>query len=91
MPLLSCAERRNLYALLTERRPCLWPRAVQHLAHMPPKRRRRIRDLRGKLLVGAGDVLPTAALHFIDGNTSIWQPPAPDEEERTIGWAACSC
>jgi len=27
IPLLSCAERRNLYALLTERRPCLWPRA----------------------------------------------------------------
>jgi hypothetical protein len=33
MPLLSCAERRNLYALLTERRPA-YGRSVQRLAHM---------------------------------------------------------
>jgi hypothetical protein len=32
----------------------------ERIAHMPPERRLRIRDLRGELLVGAGDVLPTA-------------------------------
>jgi len=58
MPLLSCAERRNLYAFLTERPPYLMGEGVQRLAHMPPKRRRRIRDLLGELLVDAGDVLP---------------------------------
>jgi len=31
-----------------------------------------------------------ATVHFIDGTASIWHPPAPDEDERTIGWAACS-
>ena len=30
----------------------------QRIAHMAPKRARRIRDLRGELLVGAGDGLP---------------------------------
>ena len=30
----------------------------QRIAHMPPEGRRRIRDLGGELLVGAGDVLP---------------------------------
>jgi hypothetical protein len=30
----------------------------QRIADMPPKRRRRIRDLGRELIVGAGDVLP---------------------------------
>jgi hypothetical protein len=30
----------------------------QRIAHMAPKGRRRIRDLRGELVVGAGDALP---------------------------------
>jgi hypothetical protein len=30
----------------------------QRIAHMRPERRRRVRDLRGELLVGTGDVLP---------------------------------
>ncbi len=30
----------------------------QRIAHMAPEGRRRIRDLGGELLVGAGDVLP---------------------------------
>ena len=30
----------------------------QRIAHVSPKRRRRIRDLRGEFLVGSGDVLP---------------------------------
>ena len=31
------------------------------------------------------------AFPSVDGIASIWHPPAPDEEERTIGWAACFC
>jgi hypothetical protein len=31
-----------------------------------------------------------ATVRFIDGTASIWHPPAPGEDERTIGWAACS-
>ena len=30
----------------------------QRIAHMAPERRRRIRDLRGELAVGAGDTTP---------------------------------
>ena len=36
----------------------LMAEGVQHLAHMPPERRRRIFDPLGELLVGATDVLP---------------------------------
>jgi hypothetical protein len=37
MPLLSCAERRNLYALLTGATALLMAEGVQRLAHMAPE------------------------------------------------------
>jgi hypothetical protein len=43
----------------------------QRVPHMPPKRCPRIRDLRGELLVGTGDVLPKVEAGKIRGPASL--------------------
>ena len=51
---------------------------------MPPKRRPRFRDLRGELLVGAGDILPKVKAGNIRAPASLridgrcWRASQPD-------------
>jgi hypothetical protein len=56
----------------------------QRIAHMPPERRRRIRDLGGEFLVGAGDILPKVKRGDIRAPASLrldgrcWRASQPD-------------
>ena len=55
---VACEERAKEAGTLAEGRRRATDAARQRIAHMPPEGRPRIRDLRGELLVGAGDALP---------------------------------
>jgi hypothetical protein len=58
----------------------------QRIAYMAPKRRRRIRDLRGELLVGAGDVSRPAEKIKVGIPTRLGRSRASAEGFRRSIW-----